>query len=107
MTRGYLFAEYESFGAKHYGIIYQLVTNWILKGKILPHLKDFISDRDYNELDKTILKALAPELERTSVESTVDRFNRAVRNGDLQLEWMGGPHGLTLFKAALIKRGLV
>jgi hypothetical protein len=89
-----------SMTSKTYGDLYLRISTWIREDKILPQYKDVADNIMLNPLDYEIHDILGHKL---TIETRPSTFIGDIADG--KFNWIFGPHGLTLFKILLIKRG--
>jgi hypothetical protein len=86
-----------------YYFIHNKIFGWVNEG-----LLEFDGKRsfeDYTDLDTFILKSFG-YLAEDSILRNCSRLDQAIFNGILNVEWLFGEHGLALYKALLIRRGM-
>jgi hypothetical protein len=89
-----------------YGTVHERIFHWV--DKDLLKFEGKRSFTEYTDLDEFILKSFGFR-RKGSFSHAANRttyFDAAIRDGELKIDWLFGPHGLTLYKALLIKRGL-
>lgn len=88
-----------------YPEVHHIIFNWIEEGQL-----KFEGKRAYNsftDLDDFILKSFGFEIAvRGCADITSNRFDLDIREGKFNVDWLFGPHGLALYKALLIRRGM-
>jgi hypothetical protein len=87
-----------------YPEVHQLIFNWIEDG-----LLKFEGNRSYSaftDLDHFILKSLGYKCTKHDTYKVINDLDLAVRDGKINVDWLFGPHGLALYKALLIRRGM-
>lgn len=87
-----------------YPEVHQLIFNWVEDG-----LLKFEGNRSYNsftDLDDFILKSFGYKCTKYDAYKVSNDLDLAVREGKFNVNWLFGPHGLALYKALLIRRGM-
>lgn len=92
-------------GKIRYQEFHDIIFDWIEAGKLAFDGKR--STNKFTELDAFIFEALGYVFAYDDWIVAVDSFTQDINRGKLNLEWMRGPHALTLFKAMLAQRGAV
>jgi len=91
---------------KDFGECHEKVYYWVDQGLLKFNGKK--SQKEYTELDAFILRSFGFDSNNSfeSIFSQTSEFDMASMKGELATEWLFGEHGLTLYKALLIRKGM-